>query len=106
MTNLFDSLSSDDGSSVDGKTPPPPKVVDWFHGKASTEEPSDIHHRIGTGASDAAPGNHGHRGRDSFPLFDAAEIATLTDLSGTPSSAQIVASVNAINELLRLIGES
>jgi hypothetical protein len=99
--SVFESLADDDGSSVDGKAPPPAKVLDWVHGNASTDANS-IHHRLGTQENDASPGNHRHRGTDSYALFDDGDI--LTDISNTATGAQIASAVNAINALLRELG--
>lgn len=40
--------------------PPSSRYLDWFHGQASTRGPNDIHHRLGSNAWDAAPGDHTH----------------------------------------------
>lgn len=105
MSGLFDSLADDDGSSIDGKAPPPAKIADWLHGNVSTEDTASIHHRLGTGPSDAASGQHTHRGRDSMFLFSGAEIGPLTDLPASPTTEQIRDAVNRINALLRLVAE-
>lgn len=98
----FDQFAKDDGSSIDGVAPPPAKVLDWLHGNADTDSPQGIHHRIGTNPGDAASGEHRHRGRDSFPLFDATDV--LTDISNSATGTQIATAVNAINALLRKVG--
>lgn len=99
MPNLFDELVSDDGSGVDGKAPPPGKVVDWLHGNAELRGAAAIHHRIGTGPDDAASGDHTHDGRNSFPLFDDTDVPA--DLPGGATTTQIVDAINDILALLR-----
>lgn len=102
MANIFDDLNSADETAVDGKAPPSQKVVDWFHAKASIGRPEDIHHPIGYGETDAAPGNHTHDGKNSKFLFPTSVV--LTDLGPAPTSLQIQAAVNNINAALRLLG--
>lgn len=99
---LFDEFAKDDGSSVDGLAPPPAKVVDWLHGSVDTDSPQGLHHRLGTSPGDASPGEHRHRGRDSFPLFEESEV--LVDISNTATGAEIATAVNAINAMLRELG--
>lgn len=101
--SAFESLADDDGSSVDGKAPPPAKVADWLHGNVSTDATS-LHHRLGTQENDASPGDHRHRGIDSFPLFDDGDV--LVDISNTATGTQIATAVNKIHALLRELGAS
>lgn len=89
--------------SINGKTPPSQKVVDFLHGQASTKKPTDLHHRLGFTSEDAAPGDHTHDGKNSKGLF-TPEVTTLTDISNTATGTQIAAAVNALNAALRLLG--
>ena len=100
--NFADQMAGADDTMTDGKAPPSGKVIDWLHGKASTQRPEDIHHPLGFGETDAAPGNHTHDGKNSKFLF--TPDVPLNDLPAAPTSAQIQASVNAINAMLRLLG--
>lgn len=86
--------------AINGKTPPSPKVAEWVHGRISSDKPTDIHHRIGTGPGDAAKGSHTHDGTDSMPLWDEGEDV-LTNITSSATGAQIATAVNAINALLR-----
>lgn len=88
--------------AINGKKPPSKKFVEWMHGQAGTQSPTDIHHRLGTGDTDASPGNHTHDGKNSFPLFSENDI--LTDISNTATGTQIATAVNKINALLRQLG--
>lgn len=91
------SLSADD---LQGQTPPSQAVVDWLHGKASTTQVStDVHHFIGFQDNDVAAGSHTHDGKNS--QFIVGTKVTLTDLSASPTTPQIVAAVNAINAIFR-----
>jgi hypothetical protein len=103
MAGILEDLGSIDDSSIDGKNPPSTKFLDFLHLKASVTRPEDIHHSIGTGGNEAAPGNHTHDGKNSKLLFDPV-ITTLTDLPAAPTSAQIQTTVNNINAALRLLG--
>jgi hypothetical protein len=103
MPNILDDLATIDDSSIDGKAPPSTKFLDFLHLKVSVTRPEDIHHSLGTSASESSPGNHTHDGKNSKFLFDAA-VTTLTDLPATPTSSQIQTAVNNINAALRLIG--
>lgn len=88
--------------AINGKTPPSQKVIDWLHGRVSTQKATDIHHRLGTADTDASPGNHTHDGKNSYPLFSENDI--LTDISNTATGTQIATAVNKINALLRQLG--
>jgi hypothetical protein len=98
-TSLFDDLSQSNEGATDGKTPPTAKTVDWFHGNASTSQPTDIHHRIGFAAEDAAAGNHNHDGHNSTPLFDGT--VTIPAVSGASTMTQLADAINIIAGLLR-----
>jgi len=100
MANQDDLFGLND-SSVDGKPSPSDKVVMWFHGKASTDQPTDIHHRIGFGDTDAASGSHTHDGKNSKPLFNIDQVPA--DLASGASLAQTITAVNRILELIRKV---
>lgn len=100
-TSLFDDLSGDD-DATDGKPAPGTKTVDWFHANVSSNQPTDIHHRVGFGPSDAAPGNHTHNGQDSPSLFDGSVVLPI--VSGASTSTQLADAINKIAELLRTKG--
>lgn len=97
-TSLFDDLSQND-EGLEGKTPPSTKVVDFLHGNASTNEPTDIHHRIGFAPADAARGDHDHDGVNSFPLWDGT--TAIPAVSGASTTAELAAAINAIAGLLQ-----
>jgi hypothetical protein len=97
--SIFDDIAKADDTNVDGKAPPSSKVVDWLHGKASTDKPEDVHHSIGFSPTQVSQGNHNHDGKNSVALFDDADIPA--DLSATPTNAQIAVVVNQILALLR-----
>lgn len=101
--SVFRDLASTDDASIEGLAPPSSKVVDFLHGNASTTEPTDIHHRIGYGPTDAARGDHSHDGVDSPGLFTGT---TFTDITAVATGAQIAAAVNALNAAMRLVGGS
>ena len=100
MAGFLDELSNLDESKLEGLAPPSSKLVEWFHGNASTREANDVHRRIGTGDADASPGNHTHNGRDSYALFDSDDVPA--DLAPSATLAQTITAVNAILALLRL----
>lgn len=97
QNNQGSALGDDD---LDGIQPPSQKIVDIFHGRASTTEPLDIHHRIGFGPGDVADGQHTHDGTNSPALWDAATIPS--SLAGSPTNAQLATAVNSLISLLGL----
>lgn len=101
--DILTSLSNISEADLEGATPPSEKVVDWFHSKASSNRPEDIHHATGTGNEDAAGARHRHTGKDSLKLLDAS-MATLGDLPANASLSQVITAVNNINAALRLLG--
>jgi hypothetical protein len=56
--------------------------VAWLHANAPYRSKTDLHHRVGVDAWEAAAGNHRHRGTDSAPLFSSTDVIT-GDLSTT-----------------------
>lgn len=62
-----------EGQSVDLTTkdrPPSAEDVERFHTQADTDARKEaIHHTLGSGTNQAAPGDHTHRGGDSLPLL-------------------------------------
>lgn len=65
----------DGANDTTAETPPSPSYVTWLHLMAPTNDPKDVHHRIGTNPWDAASGAHKHLGTDgSVQLFDPEEI--------------------------------
>jgi len=58
MSGMFLPGGLGDGDGGDYTRTPPPlqKIVDWFHGRASTNRREDIHHTLGYGPGQAAPG--------------------------------------------------
>lgn len=51
--SLFGGESDD---ALTRKPPPAQRIVDWFHGRASTNKKEDLHHKLGYGPGEAAPG--------------------------------------------------
>lgn len=98
MSELIDSLSKIDVTEIDGKTPPPKKLVDFIHGQAGTSR-DELHHKLGFADDDASPGSHDHDGKNSRALWPA-DLA-LTDVTAGSSMAQFAAAINAINAALR-----
>lgn len=101
MANEDDTFGTND-DAINGKKPPSKKFVEWLHGQASTSNPSDLHHRQGTGPEEVSPGNHTHDGKNSMPLF--TKDLVLGDISNTATGTQIATAVNAINAALRQLG--
>jgi hypothetical protein len=101
--DILTSLSTISESDLEGATPPSEKVVDWFHSKASSNRPEDIHHATGTGNEDAAGARHRHTGKDSLKILDPG-MATLGNLPSNATTAQMVTAINNINAALRLLG--
>lgn len=89
--------------SINGKTPPSRKVLDWLHVKVSTEKDTDTHHTVGTRRNQVSRGDHDHDGENSLPLFDDLETQ-LPDLAGGATLAQVITAVNLINAALRSKG--
>jgi len=58
MSGMFlpGGLGNGDGGDYTRTPPPLQKIVDWFHGRASTNRREDIHHTLGYGPGQAAPG--------------------------------------------------
>ena len=102
-SDFLTSLSNVSEAELDGAAPPSEKVVDWFHSKASSNRPEDIHHATGTGEEDAAGARHRHTGKDSLRILDPG-MSTLSNLPSNATNAQIVTAVNNINAALRLLG--
>jgi len=96
---FLDEITNLSSADVEGKTPPPTRIIDWLHGRVSTSKPTDIHHALGKGPSHASPGNHSHNGKDSLPLWAAAEIPA--DLGASPTTGQIRDTVNQILAAMR-----
>ena len=88
-----------DDEKINGKAPPTQKFVDWFHKRVSTQKASDFHHALGTGPTEASPGDHDHDGKNSKRLWD--EETVLTDLAVGATTAQIIAAVNKLNKAIR-----
>lgn len=54
---------------------PPGKAVELFHRNAAVDtRPEDMHHTIGPGTNQAAPGSHNHDGGDSALLLEGYTI--------------------------------
>jgi hypothetical protein len=99
--NVFQQLATTDATDLTSQAPPPPNVVDFLHALADTTRPEGVHHALGTDVTNATPGNHQHNGLDSYQLLYGTGVTLPADLVGTPTSAQIVASVNALNAIMR-----
>ena len=69
--------------SVMNQTPPSAAYVRWMLAQADTTDPTSPLHRIGIKSTDAAAGNHTHRGRDSAMLFRPGVDAVAGDISTT-----------------------
>lgn len=91
------SLSGNDRpTSSSGENPKPEAVVvEDFHTNADTDtRPESLHHTLGPGNTQAAPGNHTHDGGNSELL--------LTGVTITGSRGGNVALVSIIGALVRL----
>lgn len=96
---VLDDLVNITPGSIEGKAPPPTRLVDWFHGRVSTTRDTDIHHPLGNGPGAASPGDHTHDGKRGAALWSAADIPA--DLPASPTSAQFRDATNAILAQLR-----
>lgn len=75
--------------------PPTSDEVEKFHQNADTNaRKAAIHHTIGTGDTNAAAGNHNHRGGDSIQL--------LTGITITGSRGGNIALLSVIQALVAL----
>ena len=99
---FIDDLTNLTPASVEGKTPPSTRVVDWLHGRVSTTKDTDIHHPLGTSVGTAARGEHDHDGKNSLPLWNAETVPA--DLPAAPTTAQIRDTMNATLAMLRTKG--
>lgn len=74
---------------ADGSFPtPPPMQVKYFHKFADTDGSAEaLHHTLGPGEGQAAPGSHKHDGGDSPFLLDAF---TITGTRGTSAYYQSI----------------
>lgn len=88
--------------SLTDEDPPSAKVINWFLSNADSRAVGSMLHPIGFTDGAVASGQHKHDGKDSPYLFDTTPI--LTDLPASPTTAQIVQAVNAINQHLRARG--
>jgi len=93
-------LSQINQESVEGTPPPSEAFLAWLHGQASTSKPQDLHHTLGFQETNASPGNHRHNGKDSLKIIPDGEF-TLVDLTGSATTADIVAAVNKLNLMAR-----
>lgn len=76
---------------------PPNRTVEEFHKNASVDtRPEDIHHRLGNGQNQAAPGNHRHNGSDSEVLGEGIII------TGSKGGNSALASV--ISAMVKILG--
>lgn len=96
---FLDEITNLSSADVEGKTPPPTRIIDWLHGRVSTTKPTDIHHALGKGPSNASQGDHDHNGKNSMPLWSAAEIPN--DLGASPTNAQIRDTLNQLLVAIR-----
>lgn len=101
MANQDDVFGMTD-EAINGKTPPSQKVADWFHKRVSTQKATDLHHQLGTGPTEASPGDHDHDGKNSKRLWD--EETVLTDLSPGATDEQMRVAINALNAAIRAKG--
>ena len=75
-------------ASINAAQRPESKVVTEFHSNADTDNSKDsIHHTLGFGQNQAAPGSHMHDGTDSYQLLADVE------LTGSRGSGAALASV-------------
>jgi hypothetical protein len=95
----FKDFSNVDDSEFENESPPPSKFIDWLHGQASTKEPTDLHHPLGTTPESASPGNHNHDGKNSFALWDVDDVPV--DITSTATGTQLETAINGILALLR-----
>ena len=101
-SEILTQLAQSDATMLQGVNPPSNKVVEWFHGRADTTRPESIHHPLGTGPSDASPGDHTHNGKDSAFIVPAGTV--LTDVPTTATILQLANAVNALNHAFNAIG--
>lgn len=101
-SEILTQLAQSDATMLQGVNPPSNKVVEWFHGRADTTRHESIHHALGTGPSDASPGDHTHNGKDSPYIIPAG--STLTDVPTTATTLQLANAINALNALMTKLG--
>lgn len=93
MTRAGDVATGPDAAKVSPDT----KTLEKFHRYASTNRRDDVHHRLGNGDSDGAPGSHTHRDGNGQPL--------LSDVVFTLSrSANTAAVLKQVIDALVLLG--
>lgn len=101
--DLLKQLTELDDAAIESASPPSQKLVDWLHGKASTQKSEDLHHRLGYTDQDAAQGDHTHDGRNSKALLDAGDLPAL--LAPGYTAAQAMDAINKIRDALMKIAE-
>lgn len=75
-------------ASINSADRPDSKTVTEFHQNADTDANKDsIHHTLGYGQNQAAPGSHTHDGTDSYQLLAEVEI------TGSRGSGAALASI-------------
>lgn len=99
--DIFKQLANANTEDLTNETPPTPATVDFLHALADTTRPESVHHTIGTDVTQTSPGNHQHNGLDSYQILYGAGVVLPADLTAGATGAQIAASVNAINAVLR-----
>lgn len=99
--NVFKQLATTDSTDLTNETPPSPQVVDFLHALASTTRPEDVHHQQGTDVTQVNPGNHQHNGLDSYQILYGAGIVLPADPTGSSTTAQLAASIVALNAIAR-----
>jgi hypothetical protein len=99
IMGFLDELTNINEAQLIGKTAPSTRLVDWFHQRASTNRPEDLHHSLGNSASQASQGDHGHDGKNGRALWAAEDVPN--DLPVIATLPQTIDAVNLILARLR-----
>lgn len=81
----------------DGTYPtPPPMQVKYFHHFADTDsDPGSLHHTLGSGGTQASPGDHQHDGGSSPTLLDGFTVSGQRPTSGSLADTSWAKSIEA-----------
>jgi hypothetical protein len=87
----------DEGNTSGFGQTPSAEIVDSFHTNADTDvRRESIHHTLGPLPTQAAPGNHSHKGGDSELLFTGETVSgSRTDGTAVQSIIQILVAFGA-----------
>jgi hypothetical protein len=76
--------------TVQSLVPATPIIQAWTHGQPDTDDaPGSLHHTVGTGANQAAAGNHTHAGDPGIPYRMAAGAVVVTVSNATAANATV-----------------